>query len=152
MDVDENDTGVFVFEDLNACSEELTKELEKYPYEVVVLGLDCEWVSQDRREVEEESPVCPVALLQLAFPHGRCFLIRLCQMNARLPDKLRDILEERNVLKTGVGIGEDAKKLSSCYGLVVQGCVDLRHVASRCRGYVQHCVGKGGTRADHWQY
>ena len=134
---------IVVFEDLNACNAKLCEETEKYLYEIVVLGLDCEWVSQER---QGESPVSPVALLQLAFPKGTCFLIRLCKMEARLPDKLREILEDRNVLKTGVGISEDAKKLNSCYSLVTQGCVDLRHVALRCRGYVDHCISKSGTR------
>ncbi len=136
-------SGVIVYEDLNACNAKLCEEMTNYSHELIVLGLDCEWVSQER---QGESPVCPVALLQLAFPKGICFLIRLCKMEARLPDKLRDILQDRNVLKTGVGISEDVKKLNSCYGLVMQGCVDLRHVALRCRGYVEHCISEGGTR------
>lgn len=136
-------SSIVVFEDLDACEAKLCEEIENYSHEIIVLGLDCEWVSQER---QEESPVSPVALLQLAFPKGTCFLIRLCKMKATLPEKLRDILEDRNVLKTGVGISEDTKKLNSCYGLVMQGCVDLRHVALRCQGYVEHCISKSGTR------
>ena len=134
---------VVVFEDLNACNAKLCEEMKNYSYEIIVLGLDCEWVSQER---QGESPVSPVALLQLAFPNGTCFLLRLCKMEARLPDKLREILEDRNILKSGVGISEDAKKLNTCYGLVMQGCVDLRHVALRCQGYVEHCISEGGSR------
>jgi ribonuclease D len=134
---------VIVFEDLAACNAKLCEEINNYSYEIFLLGLDCEWVNQER---QGESPTSPVALLQLAFPNGTCFLIRLCKMEAKLPDKLRGILEDRNVLKTGVGISEDIKKLNSCYGLVMQGCVDLRHVALRCRGYVEHCISESGNR------
>ena len=134
---------VLVFEDVNACNEQLTKELDKYLHKTIVLGLDCEWVSEERAD---STPVCPVALVQLAFLNGRCFLVRLCRMNGSIPDKLKEILEDKNILKAGVGIKEDAKKLSSCYGFVVQGCVDLRHVASRCRGYLQYCFGEEGAR------
>jgi ribonuclease D len=134
---------VIVFEDLAACNAKLCEEINNYSYEIFLLGLDCEWVNQER---QGESPTSPVALLQLAFPNGTCFLIRLCKMEAKLPDKLRGMLEDRNVLKTGVGISEDIKKLNSCYGLVMQGCVDLRHVALRCRGYVEHCISESGNR------
>ena len=45
------------------------------------------------------------------------------------------------ILKVGVGVLDDAKKLSRDYGLFLQGCVDLRHMAARHRGlhtgYVQ---------------
>ena len=38
------------------------------------------------------------------------------------------------ILKVGVGVLDDAKKLSRDYGLFLQGCVDLRHMAARHRG------------------
>ena len=134
---------VIVFDNINACNAKLCDEIENYCYEQVILGLDCEWVSQERHG---QNPASPVALLQLAFPKGTCFLIRLSKMESKLPDKLRDILEDKNILKTGVGISDDVKKLNACYGLVVRGCVDLRHVALRCRGYVENSISEDGTR------
>ena len=136
---------VLVVKDLHVCDEQLSVELSKYAYQVVVLGLDCEWVTHDKHR-EIQTVVSPVALLQLSFPNSKCFLVRLCCMNGRLPGKLKEILEDRNFLKVGVGISEDCKKLSHCYGVVVQGCIDLRHVASRCRAYVQHCFSEEGHR------
>ncbi|XP_028410872.1 exonuclease 3'-5' domain-containing protein 2-like isoform X2 [Dendronephthya gigantea] len=138
-------SGIIVFDDINACNARLCEEIDNYLYEIIVFGLDCEWVTASQ-EQNDKSSVSPVALLQIAFPNGTCFLIRLCKMGAKLSDKLKEILEDRNILKTGVGISEDVKKLNACYGLVIQGCVDLRHVALRCHGYVEYRVADGGIR------
>jgi len=39
----------------------------------------------------------------------------------------------RSILKVGVACLDDAKKLSLDHGLIVRGCVDLRHLAARSR-------------------
>ena len=75
----------------------------------------------------------PVALLQLATPENDCFLVRLCKMGGILPARVRKILEDKTILKFGVGIQGDAKRLRGAYGVGVAGCVDLRHVVVRCR-------------------
>ena len=97
-------------------------------HECNFLGMDCEWVNKPG------TSNCPVALLQLATPQNECFLIQLVQMNCTtLPKSLQAVLEDRRILKFGVGILEDAKKLANRYGITVRGCVDLRHVVLRCR-------------------
>ena len=41
-----------------------------------------------------------------------------------------------SVVKVGVGVNDDAKRLTCDYNLVVRGCVDLRHVQQRiCHVY-----------------
>ncbi|XP_052101833.1 exonuclease 3'-5' domain-containing protein 2-like isoform X1 [Mytilus californianus] len=99
-----------------------------------VLGLDCEWVSFSGKRR-------PVALLQLATPLGQCALIRLDRMDS-FPKSLQDILADKSILKVGVAVKEDGKKLHLDYGLVVEGCVDLRHVLNRVRG-IYTCRSKG---------
>lgn len=91
-----------------------------------ILGLDCEWVSFEGKRR-------PVALLQLASQQGQCALIRLFVMDS-VPKSLREILEDKSILKVGVAVKEDAKKLLLDYGIIVKGCVDLRHVLNRVRG------------------
>ena len=89
--------------------------------------MDCEWVNK------KGHTNTPVALLQIATPLSDCFLIRLCKMNGHLPQTVRDILEDKSILKFGVGIKEDAKRLTGMFGVQVMGCVDLRHVVERCQ-------------------
>uniref|UniRef100_A0A8C4QW68 Exonuclease 3'-5' domain containing 2 n=1 Tax=Eptatretus burgeri TaxID=7764 RepID=A0A8C4QW68_EPTBU len=119
-----------------------------------VLGIDCEWVSHN-------GWTSPVSLLQLAGPRGFCVIVRLphikndlvqsndgtpsdnlpldmkpdseLAVRSSLPTSLCNLLGDDMVLKTGVGVWEDAARLERDYGLLVAGCVDLRHVAVRRR-------------------
>jgi hypothetical protein len=45
------------------------------------------------------------------------------------PSKLRDVLEDRSIIKAGVGIGGDAKKLWRDYGVSLLGAVELSLLA-----------------------
>lgn len=36
------------------------------------------------------------------------------------------------MLKFGVGIGSDARRLAAGFGVEASGCVDLQHIALRC--------------------
>ena len=89
------------------------------------IGIDCEWVNK------EGQVNAPVALLQIATPLCDCFLVRLCKMDGQIPQTVKEILEDKTVLKFGVGIQDDAKRLWKMFGVRVQGCVDLRHVIQR---------------------
>ncbi|XP_074146574.1 exonuclease 3'-5' domain-containing protein 2 isoform X1 [Sminthopsis crassicaudata] len=103
----------------------LRRELEQCP----VLGIDCEWVNI-------EGKACPISLLQMASPTGRCILLRLPKLisgKAALPQTLLDILEDSKILKVGVGCREDASKLFQDYDLTVRGCLDLRNLAMKQR-------------------
>ena len=72
-----------------------------------------------------------MALLQIATPLSDCFLVRLCKMDGQMPLVIKDILEDRTVVKFGVGIQNDAKRLLKMFGIHAQGCVDLGDVAQR---------------------
>ncbi|OWF38322.1 Exonuclease 3'-5' domain-containing protein 2 [Mizuhopecten yessoensis] len=95
---------------------------------IKVLGFDCEWVFRGRRH--------PVALLQLATQEGVCALVRIFKFPT-FPESLKQLLNDRSILKVGVAPKDDAKKLFQDYGLFVRGCVDLRHMLLRVRGIYQ---------------
>ena len=42
------------------------------------------------------------------------------------------LLGSHSVLKFGVGISSDARRLAAGFGVQTSGCVDLRHIALRC--------------------
>ena len=109
----------------------LTKDLSMLP----VIGLDCEWVSQDGK-------TGPVALLQLATYTGLCVLVRLCNM-ATIPNTLKEVLARQDVFKVGVAVLDDSKKLITDFGIDVVSCVDLRHLMVRYRTH----EGKLGLEA-----
>ena len=85
------------------------------------IGLDAEWVAGNK-----------VALVQLAVK-GHCALLRLHGLDegASLPPSLLLLLEERSILKLGVGIQQDLKLLYTQYGLSSYGVLDLQALASR---------------------
>ncbi|XP_067012367.2 exonuclease 3'-5' domain-containing protein 2 [Anabrus simplex] len=85
-----------------------------------VLGFDCEWVTVGGSRHR-------VALLQLAAKDGLCALIRICKLN-HIPMDLQALLEDTSILKVGVAPSDDAKYLFQDYGIMVRGCLDLRHL------------------------
>ncbi|KAL4231962.1 Exonuclease 3'-5' domain-containing protein 2 [Mactra antiquata] len=93
---------------------------------VKALGFDCEWVFEGSR--------FPVALIQLATYDGFCVLIRIFLMDD-IPETLSSILADKRILKVGVASRDDGRKLTKDYGLIVRGCVDLRHILARTRGF-----------------
>lgn len=120
-------TRVFVVDCVTSCDKLLQSYRSSYPFKLNFLGMDCEWVNK------KGHTNIPVALLQIATPLSDCFLVRLCKMDGHLPQTVREILEDKSILKFGVGIKEDAKRLTRMFGVNVLGCVDLRHVIERCR-------------------
>ncbi|XP_050715029.1 exonuclease 3'-5' domain-containing protein 2-like isoform X2 [Eriocheir sinensis] len=89
------------------------------------LGMDCEWTELGGQRQ-------PVALLQLASHSGACVLVHLTAFTAPLPASLQSLLGDVAVVKSGVGIIQDKRFLEADYGLQVEGCVDLRHLALCC--------------------
>ena len=124
---------VFILDDVALCDEFLQSYKLRYLLKLNYLGIDCEWVNtKDQRNFA-------VALLQIATPLSDCFLIRLCKMDGQMPKSVREILEDETILKFGVGIMDDARRLSKMCGVDVSGCVDLRHVIQGCReGNIVH--------------
>ncbi|CAE6525389.1 unnamed protein product [Rhizoctonia solani] len=86
-------------------------------------GFDIEW----KPSFVKGRPEAPIALLQLARP-DQIFLIQLTAMKS-FPSKLRDVLEDYEVVKAGVGIAGDAKKLWRDYGVSLLGAVELSKLA-----------------------
>lgn len=115
---------VFVIND-SSCDEPLRFHISKYDFKLNYIGIDCEWVNNEGQEN------MPVALLQIATPLCDCFLVRVCKMDGQMPQIVKKILEDKAVLKFGVGIQNDAKRLFEMFAIHVRGCVDLRHVAQR---------------------
>lgn len=140
---------VFVVDSVLSCDKLLQSYRSSCPFKLNFLGIDCEWVNK------KGHTNTPVALLQIATPLSDCFLVRLCKMDGYLPQTVREILEDKSILKFGVGIKEDAKRLTGMFGVQVMGCVDLRHVIERCQvdGAVQarYMVKKilGNRRTGH---
>ncbi|XP_018494548.1 exonuclease 3'-5' domain-containing protein 2 [Galendromus occidentalis] len=99
--------------------DEIADEFKKCSSEGL-LGVDCEWVNVN-------SGTHLVALLQMAPNPELCVLIRLCQM--QMPLEVRRILADHNILKFGVAIVEDARRLHTDYGVEMNGCLDLRYMA-----------------------
>ena len=106
-------------------NEQEWKEIEEEILEVIkgdkIMGMDCEWVKERR-----------VALIQLAVKEGRCFIIRMTKIKI-MPKTLVRIMGNDNIIKLGVGIMEDAKKIRDDFGVEVRGCVDLRHISDQLR-------------------
>eukprot|EP00118_Oscarella_pearsei_P014631 m.126458 g.126458 ORF g.126458 m.126458 type:complete len:345 (+) comp37899_c0_seq1:40-1074(+) len=105
----------------------------------VVMGFDCEWANLPRRNkgskeapAEDESMMEKVDLVQLATL-DRALLVRLCKMKGRFPKTLEEILEDKSVIKLGVAVCDDATRLRKDYGVNMRGCLDLRHMAVRCK-------------------
>lgn len=115
---------VFVINDLS-CDKLLQFHRSKYPFKMNYIGMDCEWVN-NKGQVN-----APVALLQIATPLCDCYLVRLCKMDGEMPQIVKEILEDKTVLKFGVGIQNDAKRLLEMFAIHVRGCVDLRRIAQR---------------------
>jgi len=59
-----------------------------------VLGLDCEWVSNDQSQQDGMPARRPVSLLQLASVSGICVLVRLHLLPC-IPDSLKQLLVDR---------------------------------------------------------
>ncbi|KAJ6627270.1 ribonuclease H-like domain-containing protein [Mycena sp. CBHHK59/15] len=86
-------------------------------------GLDIEWKPNFRKGQPEN----PVALLQLANS-GTVLLLHLCHMT-HFPKNLQAFLENPNIVKAGVGIQGDAKKLFNDCRVNIRNCVDLSLLA-----------------------
>ncbi|GLH01033.1 Werner Syndrome-like exonuclease [Gryllus bimaculatus] len=121
---------VIIVNNLEDCRN-VTRTLVRKCVAFPALGFDCEWVTlpSGRR---------PVALLQLASVDGVCALVRLNKLQGSdslsIPSELKALLEDSSVLKVGVAPSDDANYLLNDYGIMVRGCLDLRHVMQRIGG------------------
>ncbi|XP_065674256.1 exonuclease 3'-5' domain-containing protein 2 [Hydra vulgaris] len=104
-------------------AEDCNVVLECFQENLHFVGLDCEWVSNEKNYV---------ALIQLSLG-TTCLIYRIPQSttNEEFPFQLKKLLENQKILKFGVAIYEDVRRLHS-HGVTVRGFVDLRILAQRC--------------------
>jgi hypothetical protein len=113
-----------------------------------VLGFDCEWPPHDKksRAAAQEQHASRghgkngCATLQLAT-RDVCVVVQLLHaLGARTPpddppapapQELAELLASDDVLKVGVGVDEDARRLAAAWDLRCGGLVDLRVLAER---------------------
>ncbi|KAB7500818.1 Exonuclease 3'-5' domain-containing protein 2 [Armadillidium nasatum] len=88
---------------------------------VNALGFDTEWVFKGGKRN-------PVALLQLATYSGICVVLRLNYLQG-VPHSLKDLLEDKEIVKVGVSCETDNRHLTLDYNINVRSCMDLRHLA-----------------------
>jgi len=112
---------VYVINDEELCNRLVDQQMLQPGRPVHFIGLDCEWESRKKDGI---------ALLQISSGND-CILYRTCQTQGHIPQNLKKLLEDRKVLKFGVGIEEDVRRLR-LHGVQVKGFVDLRNLAHRC--------------------
>ncbi|PNH10564.1 Exonuclease 3'-5' domain-containing protein 2 [Tetrabaena socialis] len=102
------------------------------------LGLDAEWPPELQPGSRHR-----ISVLQLSAER-RCWVLKLrpdgaaagagagaAQAGPGLPDAVVQLLCDPGVVKSGVGIQEDVKRLERDFGIKVRGAVDVRLVAQR---------------------
>lgn len=99
------------------CSEVLQRIREDL-LEFPVLGLDCQFT------VTFDDERSPIALLQLATYKGKFILIAMNKMNS-FPPELKEILRNRDIVKTGIDVIKDGQYLQTDYGLQVNSTYDV---------------------------
>ena len=77
---------------IQVVDENAIKHILDLADEFKILAIDAEWVQKGMNKI---------ALLQISFPNGKCFLINHRQ---KLPDKFLAMLENGSILKIGIGI------------------------------------------------
>ncbi|ORY89405.1 hypothetical protein BCR35DRAFT_300578 [Leucosporidium creatinivorum] len=127
------------------------------------LGFDLEWEPSTRRGVENKT-----AVVQLC-DEETILIVHLAQMK-RFPPLLKAVLEDPEIIKLGVQIAGDARKLTRDYpGFAPRGLLELNNVAKtvdpdRFKGqtglvglqklvgvYLDHYLSKeGGVRMGKW--
>ena len=97
-----------------------------------VVGFDIEWKPQFV-SIRDGGTENQTAVLQLGVETS-CLVLHIYHMSA-LPRLLTSILGDENILKVGVGIEEDASKLTRHRGLVCEGMIDIQKMVqtSKCK-------------------
>lgn len=111
--------------------EQTEAQIAKFLGEKVV-GFDLEWEKFKSRPGEDSAKRC-VSLMQIAA-EGKVALFHLAMFKGGdspeelIPPSLRAFLEDPNIIKTGVNIGGDATRLRNCFGIEMQGNIELSHL------------------------
>lgn len=142
-DAMENKSEIYIlknFDHVERIFGSIMREFEKCDDRFLNIGFDLEWKPQKIYRAETfalTSPTSsenPVALMQISIRNGDCictYLIRMIEVFGRGSDgQYRDcalfrLLANTSVLKYGVGITYDAKKLERDYSVRMSGVVEL---------------------------
>ncbi|KAL6299641.1 ribonuclease H-like domain-containing protein [Sparassis latifolia] len=152
------DGRVVYIRDAKTADDEISR-LPPGPY-----GFDLEWKPKFVKGGREN----PVALVQLANS-DTMLLIQVSAMSA-FPQKLHEVLQSADYVKTGVGIQGDCRKLYADFAVTMRNCVDLSLLArsvdnprwkgryaspiglSRlCETYEELTLSKGKARLSNWE-
>jgi len=111
--------------------EQTEAQIAKFLGEKVV-GFDLEWEKFKSRPGEDSAKRC-VSLMQIAA-EGKVALFHLAMFKGgdsteeMIPQSLRAFLEDPKIIKVGVNIGGDATRLRNCFGIEMQGNIELSHL------------------------
>ncbi|KAH9487102.1 Werner syndrome ATP-dependent helicase [Psilocybe cubensis] len=144
--------------------QEANLQLSKLGSHPQVLGFDLEWKPNFRKGAPEN----PVALVQLSN-YDFIFLLQISSMQ-EFPSKLAAILANPLIVKAGVGIQNDSKKMYTDCRIPMYNCVDLSLLArtvdnARWKGKYNNPLGlarlveayefrllpKGRTTRSNWE-
>jgi len=99
---------------------EILEEIINLAEKFKILAIDSEWVQNGESEI---------ALLQVSFPNGKCFLIDFRQ---KLSSKFLEMLQNEEILKIGIGILDaDVKKFREMWSIEPRGLVELKYLVSK---------------------
>lgn len=101
-------------EECRTVLQRIREDLLEFP----VLGMDCQWT------VTFDGERSPIALLQLATYKAKFILIAMNKLNS-FPSELKEILRNRDIIKTGIDVIKDAQWLHKDYGLEVNSTYDV---------------------------
>ncbi|KAF7837026.1 Werner Syndrome-like exonuclease [Senna tora] len=109
---------------------ELLKIVQQNKREMVqtVLGFDIEW----RPSFTTSVPNGKAAVVQIYAGTGRCYVLQI--IHSGIPQNLQLMLEDPEILKVGVNIANDARKLFNDYKVSVKGLEDLSFLANQKLG------------------
>jgi ribonuclease D len=135
------------------CDEKLDEALDALKDDTL-LGLDTEM----RPTFGRGKPLHPTALLQLCGSHA-AVLIRVQQVP--VAGRIKELLENPNVLKVGVAIGDDMRLLRRTAEFSAAGLVDLAQTAKKAgiqtlglRSLAANFLGKRiskGAQCSNWE-
>ncbi|KAG9044589.1 hypothetical protein FS837_007876, partial [Tulasnella sp. UAMH 9824] len=130
------------------------------------VGFDMEWVVIFRRNVIPRK----TALIQIA-DRTKIMLFHVSRMS-EFPSKLLEVIEDPDIIKTGVNISGDARKLFKDWGVQAQGIVELAmlawevdrqtmqshglksgwtNLANMVSMYLGRVLPKGAERTSNWE-
>ena len=116
---------LILIDDYEECNTAIIKFLSFQPS---MIGMDCEWKPYFDNKDENKNKV---SLIQLSH-HKQCLLIRIQKIvndkNGAIPMELIGLLSNPSIIKTGLNLTGDAKKLYEDYQLSLRGTVELTHL------------------------